>query len=487
MVTVPPRLLLWLTLVWTASVAVAKPWTPDSFPNPMEDISKCGRQQEGWICDPDGMLSADGRDQAEAVLQSIEAECLHSCQGEMVGYQVGVAVVNHFQQKDYSESRLSAAKAFATAVGARWGVGHAGCDDGVLLFVSLGDRVAYLRTAEGAREAVSDDTAELIIGKMGPHFKEGRVDEGIVGGLLLLKDVLAGKDIRSVWERVSVYLFFAVVASIFFWPWFWCAFVGLFNCVALPLAMAADGATAVWRRLLGTPADPGAPTREALRRIQREVEGMEKDRQYDQQMCPICLDDLPPRTATPPANGAAEREPESPTAPLLETATQRLTCGHRFHALCLQQWVDARTTPTCPLCREVIDAAALEEGQTEGEKTYKARLRYYITRLYARQPSRSTVPRATLDSDVHQLYQHRYTDWYYWNTARTLLVVPTHRGWVDSLPSFSAALQHSQQLSAAYNSSRGSGDGGSGGGGSSHSRFGGGGGFRSGGGGGGSW
>lgn len=45
MVTVPPRLLLWLTLVWTASVAVAKPWTPDSFPNPMEDISKCGRQQ----------------------------------------------------------------------------------------------------------------------------------------------------------------------------------------------------------------------------------------------------------------------------------------------------------------------------------------------------------------------------------------------------------------------------------------------------------
>eukprot|EP00668_Euglena_longa_P015984 GGOE01020180.1.p1 GENE.GGOE01020180.1~~GGOE01020180.1.p1 ORF type:complete len:484 (-),score=147.55 GGOE01020180.1:329-1666(-) len=445
----------------------------------MEDITKCGRQQVGWICDPDGMMTPDGRDRAEAVLQTIEAECHHTCLGEQVGYQVAVAVVRRFEQKDWSENRLISAKAFATAVGNRWGVGHARCSDGILLFISLDDRVAYLRTAAGVRDVVSDDTAEIIISNMGPYFKEGKVDEGTVGGLLLLKDVLSGKDIRSWWERFGVFLFLAVVASIFLWPWFWCLSIGLFNCVALPIALGADCVVAGWRRLRGSP-DPSDAVRDTLRRIQREVEGMEKGQQYDQLMCPICLEDVPGS-----ASDTSKGDVGSATAPLLETVAQHLPCGHRFHTLCLQQWVDASAAPTCPLCREVIDTAALEEGQTEGEKTYKARLRYYITRLYSRQPCRTTVMRATLDSDVRHLYQHRYTDWYYWSSARTPLFVPAPRSFVDALPSFTDALEHSRQMSASYNSSRGDGGGSTGGG--SHSHFGGGGFGSGGGGGGGSW
>ena len=107
--------------------------------------------------------------------------------GLCAALQVAVAVMNAMDLA-YAPSASAAvdkAKEFATALGTRWGVGHADCNDGVVLLVSRSDRVVYLRTAAGAQKAVSDGSATAITEKMKGYFREGKFDEGIAGGLLV--------------------------------------------------------------------------------------------------------------------------------------------------------------------------------------------------------------------------------------------------------------------------------------------------------------
>ena len=70
--------LCYLILCLLSSVALAGGWTPGSFPNPIKDLQKCGRQghdgarKASWICDPDNILS-------EGAVQQSTAVCCAGC------------------------------------------------------------------------------------------------------------------------------------------------------------------------------------------------------------------------------------------------------------------------------------------------------------------------------------------------------------------------------------------------------------------------
>lgn len=65
--------------------------------------------------------------------------------------------------------------------------------------------------------------------------------------------------------------------------------------------------------------------------------------------CPVCFEDLVE------ADGA---RPEGVTSFCKK-------CGHNFHKLCLDNWINAQNgTPTCPLCRQTLQAD--EAGKEEG-------------------------------------------------------------------------------------------------------------------------
>ena len=69
----------------------AKPGhTPSDFPDPAKDITLCGRQVAGRVCDPDGLLTESALNQAQSLIDIIEKECRYYCKGEEVGYQVTV-------------------------------------------------------------------------------------------------------------------------------------------------------------------------------------------------------------------------------------------------------------------------------------------------------------------------------------------------------------------------------------------------------------
>ena len=83
----PSRLgLCCLILCLLSPVAFAGGWTPGSFPNPITDLQKCGRQgpdgarKASWICDPDNILSEGAVPQDTAVcLSGCGLSLLHAC------------------------------------------------------------------------------------------------------------------------------------------------------------------------------------------------------------------------------------------------------------------------------------------------------------------------------------------------------------------------------------------------------------------------
>lgn len=69
--------------------------------------------------------------------------------------QVGVAVM---RKMDFAPGTppADAARAFAKDLHARWGVGDAACNNGVLLLLSVDDRQVYVSTGTGERAGWAD-------------------------------------------------------------------------------------------------------------------------------------------------------------------------------------------------------------------------------------------------------------------------------------------------------------------------------------------
>eukprot|EP00667_Euglena_gracilis_P007156 EG_transcript_7233 len=487
----------------------ASTWKAEDFPNPMVDVAKCGRRQAGLVCDPDAILSEAARNQSEAVVEAIAIQCQHDCQGQRVGYQVGLAVLQRMDANVTYTDSIAQGKAFATVLGARWGVSHGTCNDGIILLVSASDRVVYLRTAGGAQAALLDDVAAVIVARMRDAFKQGQYDSGAVGGLLLIRDALSGTVIQPPFP----YAWLALLALLVFclWPWLWCLAVCIYTLLAYPVVLVVDGVRrcAAWCRVqpepqFSPPAAPADEDRERLRRIQREVEGMSKEKEYEQQMCSICLEEFgalgtaepgvpaslpaahspphPPPPASPPGTGsplsldpaAVAGKTAQEAAPLLEAPgspppatpgpsagladgappVTRLGCGHRFHRQCIQEWMGKGESPTCPMCREVIDVHAMQdEGGDfpEEDRLYKARLQYYMAHFHARSATYQQRPATVLRTDIDRLFLNRATDWYMWDDfwLVSLPSPPPAPSLVQALPSFSGAVSQSWDLQLA--------------------------------------
>jgi uncharacterized protein len=74
-----------------------------------------------------------------------------------------------------------------------WGIGRADVDNGVLLLVAPNERKVRVEVGLGLEGLLTDQKAASIIQTMLPHFREGRIQDGIIGGVsgietLLLSD-----------------------------------------------------------------------------------------------------------------------------------------------------------------------------------------------------------------------------------------------------------------------------------------------------------
>ena len=285
-------------------------WYAQDFPDPTRDVKACGRRGKvSWICDPENILSYEAADMIEELLYSIVKNTASGCSNDKEpGFQIGVVVLNRMSAIP-GEPVEETAKTFAKHLHDSWGVGHAGCDDGVMLLISILDRQLYVSTGKRAMELLSDDQIDIIIEEMKPYMQKRDYDQGVELAIVRMGEVFSGK----VLERSTNY------GLIVF-------------CVLLIIIVGAG-------LYIGHKQEQERKRCERkLKRIQDERDrARQSQKTYESKSCPICLEEFQP-----------------------ETKTRLLACGHKYCEPCLTKWLEDHAT--CPICRQSADRREDEGG-----------------------------------------------------------------------------------------------------------------------------
>jgi hypothetical protein len=136
-----------------------------TLPNPFFYPESCGNgQQKRAICNPDEVIREESASKLHMLLSGIKAGTSNACGDGDHGYEVAVALQSGtMKRKWWWDSTYATATRTAKDIFNAWGVGHAGCNNGVLLFLSVADRKTYLKTGKGAKAKLTDDMAYTIL------------------------------------------------------------------------------------------------------------------------------------------------------------------------------------------------------------------------------------------------------------------------------------------------------------------------------------
>eukprot|EP00741_Cyanophora_paradoxa_P009156 tig00001471_g8867.t1 len=135
----------------------------EETPNPARQWRACKRPRRSCVCNADGVLSEDAAERLEAIARQLEQER---------GHQIGYAVVRAIGASGERATAEEAARA-ARRLHDRWGVGHAGKGDGVLVLFSAEDRRVHISTGAAVRRELSDQQCAWIVESARPLLRAG--------------------------------------------------------------------------------------------------------------------------------------------------------------------------------------------------------------------------------------------------------------------------------------------------------------------------
>ena len=175
------RVLSFLVLVILCKVKEDEGWQKEQFPNPTRNIIACGRGGlVSWICDPDKILSYETANFVDAVLSFVRKYTFSGCRfgDRNPGFQIGVAVMKKMRGIP-GETIAITAENFAKHLHDRWGVGTAGCDDGVVLLLSITGRQIYVSTGRRAMMVLTNRQIDFLIDLIEPFLEEKMYDTSV--------------------------------------------------------------------------------------------------------------------------------------------------------------------------------------------------------------------------------------------------------------------------------------------------------------------
>jgi uncharacterized membrane protein YgcG len=123
------------------------------------------------IRDPDHKLSTDAGKIIDDKINSL------------IQVELAVVIIHRMSTTDrllrHSKSKEQQAEKFARNLHDKWGIGNEETLKGILLFLSISDRVVYISTGDGVTEKLSFQAVQAIIFKMSSSLKEENYGEGI--------------------------------------------------------------------------------------------------------------------------------------------------------------------------------------------------------------------------------------------------------------------------------------------------------------------
>lgn len=321
-----------LVVLFILVVVQCKEWNPDIFPNPKRDTFLCGRDgRKSSVCDPDAVLSEQTANRLEGLIGDIEdgqspyrqAPC--GSQG-MKGYQVAVAIMKKMKIGQGSTPQKTA-KEFAKVLHARWGVGEAACDNGVLLLVSVYDRQIYISNGVKSSEFLPPENLNLIISWMIPYLRNGEYGEALIRAVTNVGLGLSGWELSKEDPSWSAGITFSLIVSIFI------IFTMISGCMASRKQK---------KRL--------QECKDVLSKIKEEQTKVQNREWSRHKTCPVCFEEFDEIHGD-------ESSPLLPEQRMQEEGTRMprlvLQCGHSICEPCLVSWMEHNRT--CPVCRLEVD------------------------------------------------------------------------------------------------------------------------------------
>lgn len=296
-------------------------WSADDFPNPVKDIHLCGRRGvASWICDPDGVLSYEEANRLEGIIFALSKETHSGCSmdKEKPGFQLGLALMRKISIYAV-ESADEIVQLMAERLHSKWGVGHQGCDDGVLFLLSTEDRKMYISTGKTAMKLLTDEQIGFIMDEIKPLLRRQNYDRALELAVNHIRDVFNGKVLKKSFSFVSV-----IVGLLFVGIIFTTVFVAFKRQNKYKMCKAK------------------------LERIEEERNRAKNSKSYESQSCPICLETF--SYADPPMK------------------TRTLLCGHKYCEPCLVQWLE--TNATCPICRQTATPTNKDQDSASRSDSY---------------------------------------------------------------------------------------------------------------------
>lgn len=167
-------------------------WSPENLPNPKTNPADAGRHAVSGsnICDPDGILSQNSQDTLEGYIKRSD-------------HETAVIIIAKMARAHCADSLTAAdaAERFAIAIHDKWGVGGADSNDGVVLFLSVHDRVIHVSVGSGLTDRLNAAAITSIIDGMKSDLKNRDYGAGLEYAVLSIEDII--KNGRRTQSRSS--------------------------------------------------------------------------------------------------------------------------------------------------------------------------------------------------------------------------------------------------------------------------------------------
>ncbi len=260
---------------------------------------------------------------------------------EKVDVQMAVVAVQkmelmneyNFMNDDYM---IRQGKHYATSLHNHYGVGQKECNgSGILLFLSLNDRVVYISISNGLKPILTEDRIDHIIDfVMKPYLREEEYSEAVIKAIQTIQRYIDDGP-PSFWERM------------------------LPNIIPFGIILFFAGHMFKSNRRM-----------KEYTVVHSKLSQLDRDRalalmgKYECTSCPICLQNFEPiqQNAKQNANidgdkGGQEVEIKDKYIGSDGKELQVLRCGHAFDKTCWEEWISspsAANTHQCPICRADI-------------------------------------------------------------------------------------------------------------------------------------
>jgi uncharacterized membrane protein YgcG len=214
----------------------------------------------------------------------------------------------NFTRNDLDE----AVKNFATSLHNRWGVGNKENQNGILIFISVEDKILYVSTGSGVCEKINPDFIQNMISHMRPELRAGSFERAIEVAIAEIGNEL----IKNKKYPVVAYVLLTFAGLVF---------------LSFIFFLIRD---VYKRRKYRKRLEKG---KGYVKKLMMDMErAANEQRVYASESCPVCFDDF-------------IQKPNDPKRAMV------LKCGHCFCYDCLQTFLSrAQFNKECPVCRKEI-------------------------------------------------------------------------------------------------------------------------------------